>query len=157
MAASRGARFNVVAFNAAGASDIGGTAEVVLPPCAPADEPPTLSLSMVPTQVLATETFTVTFEAEDDLGVLQISLWGEDTGNPLLDQGQVFTCTDVLCVGSWPITVWLSETNLVDLGDQGEALTEGMTLTLAFAGVALDSSGQESEAVQALIDLQPPE
>ena len=97
------------------------------------------------------------FEAEDDLGVLQVSLWGKDTGNLELEQGQVFTCTDVLCKGTWPVTVWLSETNSVDLGDRGEALTEGLTLTLTFVGVALDSSGQESEAVQAALDLLPPE
>jgi hypothetical protein len=150
-------RYGVVAFNAAGASPIGGTVEVTLPPCAPTDELPTLLLSIVPTQVLATETFTVTFEVEDDLGVVQVSLWGEDTGNSVLDQGQVFTCTDVLCAGTWPVTVWLSETNSVDLGDQGGVLTEGLTLTLTFVGVALDTSGQESEQIQALIDLLPPE
>ncbi len=150
-------RYGVVAFNAAGASAIGETAEVVLPPCAPADEPPTLSLSIVPTQVLATETFTVAFEAKDDLGVLQVSLWGEDTGNPLLDQGQVFTCTDVVCTGEWPVTFWSTRTELVDLWAQGEVLTEGLTLTLTFAGVALDSSEQESEGVEAFVDLQPPE
>jgi hypothetical protein len=141
-------RYGVVAFNAAGASAIAETAEVVLPPCAPADEPPTLSLSIVPTQVLATEPFSVAFEASDDLGVLQVSLWGEDTGNPVLDQGQVFTCTDVVCAGVWPV--------MVDLLPQPEVLTEGITLTLRFAGVALDSSEQESGAVESFVDLLPP-
>jgi hypothetical protein len=150
-------RYGVVAFNAAGASAISETAEVVLAPCAPADEPPTLALSIVPTQALATETFTVTFEARDDLGVLQVSLWGEDTGNPLLDQGQVFTCTDVVCAGDWPVTVWPSDINAVELWEQGEVVSAGLTLTLTFGGIALDSLGQESAEAEAFVNLLPPE
>jgi hypothetical protein len=150
-------RYGVVAFNAAGASAIGEMAEIMLPPCALADEPPTLSLTIVPSRALATETFTVSFGAKDDIGVLQVSLRGEDTGNPILDQGRVFTCTDVVCVGDWSVTYWTSGSNSVDLWAPGEVLTGEVTLTLTFAGIALDSLGQESETSEAFVDLLPPE
>jgi hypothetical protein len=133
-------RYAVVAFNAAGTSPIGETAEVTLPPCAPTDAPPTLSLTVVPTQVLPSETFTITFEASDDLGVALVIVWGEETGESVLDMGRVFTCTTVLCTTTWPIT-W----------------TQEISVTLSLVGVARDSSGQESELARTTVIVLPAE
>ena len=63
----------VVALNAAGSSTATSAAKVSMPPCAAPDEPPVLSLTVVPTQVHASETLTITFVATDDLS-LELSL-----------------------------------------------------------------------------------
>ena len=133
-------RYAVVVFNAAGTSPVSETAEVALSPCAPTDTPPTLALTVVPTHVLPSETFTITFQANDDLGVALVIVWGEETGNPVLDTGRVFTCTEVLCTASWPLT-W----------------TGKVSATLTLVAVARDSSGQESEAVRTTLVAHPPE
>jgi hypothetical protein len=111
-----------------------------MPPCAPPDEPPSLSLTVVPTQVLASETFTVTFEASDDVAVEMVIVWGVETGHAELDTGRIFTCTEVLCTGSWPVT-WTVE----------------ITTPLTIVAVARDSLGQESEPVSAAVAILPPE
>jgi hypothetical protein len=133
-------RYGVVAFNEAGPSSLAEAAEVTLPRCAPADAPPSLVLTVVPTHVLASETFTVVIQADDDLGVTQILVWGEETGHPALDTGRVFTCTEVTCARSWPLT-W----------------TETVSTTLSLVAIASDSSGQESEPARFLLDIFPPE
>jgi hypothetical protein len=133
-------RYTVKAFNAAGTSAASDAVEVTLPPCAPADAPPALSLTVVPTQVQASETFTVAFQAEDDLGLELVVVWGVETGDAALDSGRVFTCTQVVCTGTWPLT-W-----------QG-----GTSATLTLVAVALDSSGQRSEPAATLVPILPPE
>jgi hypothetical protein len=133
-------RYGVVAFNAAGTSSISGTVEVILPPCALADEPPTIELTLVPTQVLAGELVTISFEASDDLAMVQVVLRGEETGDPVLDAGQAFTCTGLICTASWPVTV-----------------TGEVSSTLTLTAVALDSTGQESGPVEAALFILPAE
>jgi hypothetical protein len=131
-------RYHVVAFNAAGVSPRSETAEVTLQPCAPIDAPPTLMLTIVPTQTVISETFTVVFQAEDDLGLGQITIVGEETGDPVLDAGRSYTCTGVTCLGSWPV-VWTGE----------------VSTTLTMSAVARDSSGQESDPARAKVDILP--
>jgi hypothetical protein len=131
-------RYSVVAFNAAGASPASGIATVVLAPCAPADVPPVLTLTVVPTQALASSTFTVTFEANDDVGLTQVVLQGENTGDPLLDAGRTFTCTERLCTGAW-LATWTGE----------------VSTTLTLVGIASDSAGQESSTAQATVTILP--
>jgi hypothetical protein len=133
-------RYAVVAFNAAGASPVSDTAEVTLPPCAITDNPPTLSLTVVPTQVLPSEIITITFEANDDLGMALVVVWGEETGEPVLDMGRVFSCTTVVCTATWPIT-W----------------TQELSVTLEIVAVARDSSGQESEPARTTLQILTPE
>ena len=74
-------QYRVVAFNAAGASPFDEIAEATLPSCTPADAPPSLVLTVVPTQVVASGTITIAFQATDDLGVAQVLVQGEETGN----------------------------------------------------------------------------
>jgi hypothetical protein len=95
---------------------------------------------VVPTQVLASETFTVAFQADDDLGVDLVVVWGVETGDAALDSGRLFTCTQVVCTGTWPLT-WLGETSA----------------TLTLVAVALDSSGQRSDPAATLVPILPPE
>lgn len=133
-------RYRVVAFNAAGASPFSEVAEASLPPCVPADTPPTLSLTVVPTQVVASETLTITFEASDDLGLSRVMVWGEETGEADLDAGRIFPCSDVVCAASWPVS-W----------------TTGVTTPLTVVAVARDSSGQDSEPVRAQFLVLPNE
>jgi hypothetical protein len=133
-------RYAVVAFNAAGTSSISEAAGIALPPCAPSDEPPVLSLTVVPTQVLPSEAFTITFLASDDVGVAVVIVWGQETGEPVLDMGRVFTCTEVLCTASWPIT-W----------------TQELSATLTLVAVARDSSGQESNPARTTMIILTPE
>jgi hypothetical protein len=144
VACGRTYRYGVVAFNAAGASSIGDTVEVALPPCAPADAPPTLMLTVVPTQVLASETFTVVFRADDDLGLAQVDVQGQATGIVDLDAGRVFTCTETVCAGTWALT-W------------GGEISETITNTLRLRAIAQDSSGQESDPSQVEVVVSPPE
>ena len=131
-------RYAVVAFNAAGISPLSEMAEVALPACAPVDKPPTLSLTVVPTQVMAGEVFTVTFQADDDLGLRSVSVRGEETGDPILDAGRVFPCAGITCVGVWAIP-W----------------TETISGTLTLVSFAVDSSEQESELAQAAVIILP--
>jgi hypothetical protein len=133
-------RYSVAAINAAGTSAESSPAEVTLPPCAPADAPPSLGLTMVPTQVRASETFTLLFQASDDLGLDLVVVWGVETEDQALDSGRVFTCTDALCAGTWPLT-W----------------TQPTSSPLTVVAVALDSSGQESEPVWLTVTILPPE
>jgi hypothetical protein len=133
-------RYGIVAFNAAGASPISETAEVSLSPCAPADAPPTLVLTVVPTQVVTSETITLVFQATDDLGVAQVTIWGEGTGIAELDAGRSLACTGTICSGSWPITQ-----------------TVETTTTLTIIALALDSSGQESEPARVQVIVLPEE
>jgi hypothetical protein len=135
--------YAIVAFNAAGISDRSAKAEVTLPACArPADAPPNLILTVVPTQVVASETFTVVFQASDDLGMALIRVQGQDTGDPAVDAGRAFTCTLRICTGIWPL-VWSGDVSA--------------THTLTLTAVAQDSSGQESEPAWTTISILPPE
>jgi hypothetical protein len=133
-------RYGIVAFNAAGASPISETTEVSLSPCAPADAPPTLVLTVIPTQTVTSETFSLVFQATDDLGVAQVTIWGEDTGIVELDAGRSTTCTGKICSGSWPISH-----------------TVETTTTLTIVALARDSSAQESEPARVQVIILPPE
>lgn len=151
-------RYSVVAFNAAGASSSGQPVEVVFPPCGPADAPPELTLTIVPTQVLASEPFTITFVAEDDVGMDLVIVWSEEAWEPELNRGRIFTCTARLCTGSWPLTVPLTYTLAPSLTTGVDITpTVDVSTTLAVLALARDSSGQESALVQQSIDLLPPE
>jgi hypothetical protein len=119
--------YTVVAFNAAGGSP-SAEATVMLPPCPPASLPPTLILGVTPAELTASGTFTVSFVAQDDLGVAQVQLWGQGTGDPLIDATWVITCSGAECSGEWPL-IW----------------TGPASVTLTIAGVAIDTSGQESD------------
>jgi hypothetical protein len=130
----------VAALNAAGTSGNSNTASVSLPPCAPANAPPALNLTVVPTQVRATRPFTLAFNARDDLGLDLVVVWGVETEDAALDEGRVFTCTTAMCGGTWPLT-WEEET----------------TTTLRLVAVALDSSGQRSEPSWLTITVLPPQ
>jgi hypothetical protein len=140
-------RYAVLAFNAAGTSPLSETAEAVLPPCAPADEPPGVFLTVVPTEVMASETLTVTFVASDDVALIQVTVQGEETGDLSLDAGRTFTCTGQVCADNWLLTV--------QLPDPGEALTREISTTLTLMAIALDSSNQESEPAWAMVLVLP--
>jgi hypothetical protein len=131
-------RYSIVAFNAAGASATSPVATVDLPPCGPTDAPPALSLAVVPTEVQVTRPFTVAFEAGDDVGLEWVVVWGEGTNDPALDSGKIFSCTQVVCTGTWPVS-WTREASA----------------TLSLVAVALDSSGQESEPAHTSITILP--
>jgi hypothetical protein len=133
-------RYTIAAFNAAGLSPVSETAEVILPPCAPTDEPPTLSLTLVPSQVLVTEPFTVSFLANDDHGLVQVVVSGEETGDQGLDEGRVFACDGVTCEGTWTL-----------------AWTHGASVTLTLVAMAADSSGSASEPARATVLILPSE
>ena len=142
-------QYRVVAFNAAGASPFGEMAEATLPSCTPTDAPPALVLTVVPTQVVASGTITVAFQAKDDLGVAQVLVQGEETGNAELDAGLVFPCENPICAGSWPVTVSLTALGITP--------TAQISATLVIVGIARDSSGQESQPQQLRVLLLPPE
>ena len=129
-------QYRVVAFNATGASPIDEIAEATLPSCTPVDAPPSLVLTIVPTQVVASGTITVAFQASDDLGLDQVLVQGEGTGNADLDAGLVFTCENTICAGSRPVTVSLTALGITP--------TAQISATLIMTGVARDSTGQES-------------
>jgi len=133
-------RYAVVAFNAVGASPLSEVVEISLLPCAAVGAPPTLTLTVVPTQVVASGTLTVTFRATDDVGVAQVTIWGEDTGNVLLDQGRTFPCADLICSGTWTITE-----------------TAHISTTFIVSAIARDSSGQDSEPVRVQVIVHPPD
>lgn len=138
-------QYRVVAFNAAGASPFGEIAKATLPSCTPVDAPPALVLTVVPTQVVDSGTVTIVFQARDDLGVAQVLIQGEETGNADLDAGRVFSCENTICAGSWPVTVSLTAL--------GVTPTAQISATLVIVGIARDSSGQESppQELQVLI------
>ncbi len=131
--------YSIVAFNAAGTSAESATAEVTLPPCAPVDEPPFLSLTVAPLQVRANEPSSLVFQASDDLGLDLVVVWGVETEDPVLNSGRVFTCTETLCAGGWPLT-W----------------TQPASIPLTLVGVAFDSSGQKSEPAWLTFTILPP-
>jgi hypothetical protein len=133
-------RYSVVAFNAIGASPVSESAEVSLPLCAPADAPPTLVLSVVPTQVVTSETISLVFQATDDLGVVEVTIWGEGTGIEELDAGRNVACAGKICSGSWPIS-----------------RTVESTTTLTVMALARDSSAQESEPARVQVVILPQE
>jgi hypothetical protein len=129
-------RYTVVAFNAAGAA-ISQQAEVRLP-CVTADLLPALTLTVVPTQVMASEVFTITFQANAGRGLMQVEIWGEQTGNTALDAGRVITCTGTVYSGTWPIT-W----------------TGPASATLTIVAIAVDVQGQESEPARITVAIRP--
>jgi hypothetical protein len=133
-------RYGIAAFNAAGSSPFSETAEVSLSPCAPSDAPPTLVLSVVPTQAVSSETINLVFQATDDVGVTKVTIWGEDTGVAELDAGRSLDCTGAVCSGSWPIS-----------------RTVETTTTLTILALAIDSSAQESEPTRVQVIVLPEE
>jgi hypothetical protein len=139
--------YRVLAFNATGVSAFADAAEVTLPPCTQTDTPPSLVLTVVPTQVVESGTVTVVFQATDDLGLTQIALKGQNTGNEELDAGLLFPCEETICAGSWPITVSLSTL--------GVTPTAEISATLTIVGIARDSSEQESPPQELQVSLVP--
>lgn len=130
-------RYAVVAFNATGSSPISETAEAVLPPCTPANQPPTLTLTLVPTTIVSSQAFTITFEANDDSQLGRVFVWGVDTGIMALDRGRVFTCTlSPVCTGTWPI-IW----------------TADISTPLQVIAVAQDIADKESEPARRTLEL----
>lgn len=103
------------------------------------DGNPTLTLAVTPTQVLASEVFTITFLATDDWGMDRVLVWGVETGDPALDRGRVFVCQATDCSGSWPIT-----------------RTQGISATWALVALAVDSSGQNSILAETLVSILLP-
>ena len=142
-------KYRVVAFNAAGASPIEELAEATLPSCTPVDTPPTLVLTIVPTQVVSSGMITITFQASDDLGLAQVLVQGEGSGNADLDAGLVFDCESLVCAGSRPITVSLTSPGITP--------TAQISTSLIIAGVARDSTGQESPQQELRVLILPPE
>ena len=142
-------QYRVVAFNAAGASPIDEVAEATLPSCTPIDAPPSLVLTIVPTQVVESGTITLTFQASDDLGLAQVLVQGKDTGNTELDEGLVFACEDTICEGTRPVTLSLTALGITP--------TAQISATLVIVGIARDSTGQESAPQELLVLILPPE
>jgi hypothetical protein len=139
--------YRVLAFNAAGVSAFADAAEVTLPPCTQTDAPPSLVLTVVPTQIVASGTFTVAFQATDDIGLTQVALQGQSTGNEELDAGLLFPCEETICAGSWPVTVSLSTL--------GVTPTAEISAMLTIVGIARDSSEQESPPQELQVSLVP--
>jgi hypothetical protein len=133
-------RYAIVAFNAAGASPLSEVAEVALPPCTPADAPPSLVLTVVPTQAIASGAITLIFQATDDVAVSQVVVRGEQTGDAQLDAGRTVACSDATCAASWLVTP-----------------TVEISTTLTFVGTARDSSGQDSEPARVQVLVLPSE
>lgn len=133
-------RYAIVAFNSTGTSRSSQVAEVQLPPCAPVDAPPTLILTVVPSQVVASQPISVIFQATDDLQVSQVTVRGEGTGNAELDAGRSFPCSDVSCAATWLLTP-----------------TVELSTTLTLLAVARDSSGQVSEPARIQVLVRPSE
>jgi hypothetical protein len=131
-------RYSVVAFNAAGASALSEIAEATLPPCTPVDASPTLVLTIVPTRAVASEPITIIFQAIDDVGMTQVVVRGENTGDESLDAGRTFPCIEAVCAASWPVTP-----------------TAEISTTWTLVAVARDSSGQESEPARVTVVIRP--
>jgi hypothetical protein len=142
-------QYHVVAFNSAGVSALSDAAEVALPSCTHDDALPALVLTVVPTQVVASGTITIAFQATDDLGLAQVEIQGEETGNAELDAGLIFACEKTVCAGTWPVTVSLSAL--------GVEPTAGISGTLTIVGVARDSAGQESAPQELRVVILPPD
>jgi hypothetical protein len=127
-------------------SDVPPALPTDTPPTPPTDAPPTprvdaapaLTLTVVPTEVLASEPFTITFKAEDDQGVAQVIVWGKETGDPALDQGRIFTCTERICTGIWLVTP-----------------TQEISASWTVIGLAFDSARQQSEPAEAVAVISP--
>ncbi len=132
-------RYAVVAFNAAGSSAVAQSALVTTPRCAVRDTPPSLEFTLVPTEVVASSTFTIVVQAVDDLALAHVLIRGEGTGDPGLDAGRIFACGQASCIASWPLT-WSGE----------------ISTTLTLVAVARDSAGQESEPARAQVRVRPP-
>jgi hypothetical protein len=133
-------QYTVVAFNATGASPASEPADVTLPPCVQVDAPPSLVLTAVPTTVVASEAFTVTFQAEDDQEVGQVVVWGRETGDPVLDDGRVFSCSGVVCTGGWVVT-----------------RTQEISASWTFMALAFDTMNQGTAPVQTVVLIRPQE
>lgn len=110
-----------------------------MPACAAGSAPlPTLILTVVPTQVVAGEPFTLIFQAEDQAGLVQVTIQGQDTGDPELDEGQSFACEGHRCAASWSLT-WNGE--------------PGQTLT--FLAEAWNVAGVRSEPARVQVTIEP--
>jgi hypothetical protein len=140
VACGRTYRYAVVAFNGSGSSPASETTEVVLPDCSLADEPPSLILTVSPTELASGEVFTVTFQASDDLGLTRVVVSGQETGDPIIDEGREFPCSGTECTGSWPLS-WM----------------EPVDGPLTLVAVAVDSSEQESAPTQVTVTVREPE
>jgi hypothetical protein len=132
-------RYGVVAFNAAGSSGQVLSPPVTTPPCAVRDAPPSLVMTVVPTEVVASGTFTVVVEALDDIALAQVRIRGEGTGDPALDAGRIYLCEEASCTARLPLT-WSGE----------------VSTTLTLMAVAQDSAGQESEPARVQVQIRPP-
>lgn len=133
-------RYSIVAFNSAGSSSLSESAEVQLSPCSAVDDPPTLILTVVPTQVVPAQPLTIIFQATDDLRVTLVTIRGDGTGNAGLDAGRSFPCSSTTCAATWPITP-----------------TADLSTTLSLIAVARDSSGQLSEPARIRVLVRPEE
>jgi hypothetical protein len=133
-------QYTVVAFNAMGASPAGEPVDVTLPPCVQVNAPPSLILTVVPTTVVASEAFTVTFQAEDDQEMRQVVVWGRETGDPVLDDGRVFSCSGAVCIGSWTVT-----------------RTQEVSASWTFMALAFDTLNQGTAPGQTVVLIRPPE
>lgn len=132
-------RYSVVAFNAAGASFPAEAPEIRMPPCAANGATlPTLILTVVPGQVVAGEPFALVFQAEDEAGLAQVTIRGQDTGNAEFDAGRSFACEGRRCAAAWSLT-W----------DAGS----GKTLT--FVAEAWDVTGLRSDPAQVHVLISP--
>jgi len=132
-------RYSVVAFNAAGASSPADAPEISVPACAAGSAtPPTLILTVVPSQVVAGEPFAMVFQAEDEAGLARVTIRGENTGNAEFDEGRTFACEGHRCAASWSL-IW-----------DGEAGT-----TLTFVAEAWDESDLRSEPARIQVVIQP--
>ena len=117
----------------------------VTPPAILLDQPPTLTLTVTPTEVLTSGVFTITFRAVDDWGMDRVLVWGVETGDPELDTGRIFTCQETTCTGNWPIA-WIDRRG-----------PPGMSATWTLVALAVDSSGQQSELAQTAVSIRLPD
>jgi hypothetical protein len=150
-------RYSVVAFNAEGTSPVGKVVEVSLPPCALADAPPTITLTVVPTQVVASRVVTISFEALDDLGVVEVEVRGQETGHASLDAGQVFACSGLTCQGSWAVPITQTVVPPEVSATLGVSATLPTSVTWTLVAIVRDTAGQESATLHSLVILPPPE
>ena len=141
-------RYQIIAFNAAGPAPESESVEVRMPPCASTDQKPLIQLTIVPTQVIASAPFTITFEAYDSPDLVLVEIRGLGTGDPTLDAVQTFTCTTASCTDS----IMRMAPILLITG----TVTEPLTMTLVFEGIAHDTHGQESDPAWATVIVRPP-
>lgn len=132
-------QYGIVAFNAAGSSELIQSPPVTMPSCAVRDAPPTLVMTVVPTEVVASGTFTVVVEALDDIALAQVRIRGEGTGDPALDAGRIYLCEEASYTARLPL-IWSGE----------------VSTTLTLVAVAQDSAGQESEPARVQVWIRPP-